>query len=297
MSRHFTLVTVVAAASTLILPGCGASSHPAASTPPAEAIVRSESGKADQSRAGEAGGLPSGVATTAAGLNRKIVYSANVELVVEDFAGVPDEVVAIVKRFDAYVADSNLSGSTGTSRHGTWKIRVPVAHFEEFVNAAQGLGELQSASTQSQDMSEEYYDIDARIRNKTREEERLLALLADHPGNLDEIMSIERALSHVREELERMQGRLRVLTDLTAMTTVQLTITEIHNYQPPQAPTFLTRVERAWNDSLGSLQATGEQAVIAATALFPWLAVLGTCGVPCYGIARTLRRRLRSARE
>jgi hypothetical protein len=297
MSHRVVRTAVVVAAG--VLQVCGESKHNAAPHPSSEAIVRSTlpSAAGEDETSGKAGVPASGVTTTAAGLNRKIIYSAKVEIVVENFDGVPDQVVAIVKRFDAYVADSNLLGATGASRHGTWKIRVPVGRFEEFVDAAKSLGELNSASTESQDISEEYFDVDSRIRNKTREEERLLALLADYPGKLDDVMAIERALSHVREELERMQGRLRVLTDLTAMTTVQLTIAEIHNYEPPQTPTFVTRVERAWSSSLGGLLATGEETVVAATVVFPWLAVAGLCVVPCYGVARTVRRRRRSSRD
>src|SRR5262245_943125 len=96
------------------------------------------------------------------GLDRKIVYNARLELTVKNFSGVPERVLNLVKQFEAYVADSTLAGSTGESRSGTWKTRVPVVHFEEFVSAAKGLGELASASTSSQDVSEEYYDVEAR---------------------------------------------------------------------------------------------------------------------------------------
>ena len=143
------------------------------------------------------------------GHQRKIIYSANVELVVEDFDGMADKVAALAKQFDAYVAGSNLTGSTGETRRGNWKLRVPTARFDEFVAAAKGLGELQSAGTTSKDVSEEYYDVDARIRNKTKEEERLLKLLEERPGKLEDVIAIERELSRVRGELERMQGRMR----------------------------------------------------------------------------------------
>lgn len=87
-------------------------------------------------------GLAKAGASVPAGLDRKIVYRAQVELAVEDFAGVSDRVLALIKKFDGYVADSTLSGSTGETRRGSWTIRVPVARFEEFVGAAKGLGEL-----------------------------------------------------------------------------------------------------------------------------------------------------------
>ncbi len=203
--------------------------------------------------------------------NRKIIYTASVELAVEDFSGTPERVAELARRYDGYLAGSNLSGQTGESRRGTWTIRVPVERFEEFVKSAKGLGEVVRATTDSRDVSEEYFDVEARIRNKTKEEERLLALLEERPGKLEDVIAIERELSRVREELERMQGRMRVLADLTSLTTVELSIIEIRNYQPPQAPTLATQIRRTWAGSVAALAAAGKGALLAAVAVTPWL--------------------------
>ncbi|HEY1599664.1 MAG TPA: DUF4349 domain-containing protein [Pirellulales bacterium] len=295
MSHPMVRTVVGALLLLIVLQGCSGSSGPVG-PPPAEALANFAMATT-KTADGESGLSTNRFDTTPAGLNRKIVYTAHVALVVDDFDDVPARVVALVKRLDAYVADSNLAGATGESRRAVWKIRVPVAHFEEFVSAAQGLGELQSARTESLDMSEEYFDIDARIRNKTREEEWLLKLLEDRPGKLEDVMAIERALSQAREEMERLQGRLRVLTDLTAMTTVNLSITEIHGYEPPQSPTFAIRVRRAFDGSIDSLQSTGEETVVATAAMAPWLAAVGLSCLPGYIVARAVRRRSRRTNE
>jgi hypothetical protein len=233
---------------------------------------------------------------TPAGLSRKIIYTANVDLVVEDFSPMPERVGALVKKYDAYVAGSSLTGKAGDSRRATWKIRVPVARFDEFVAAAKELGELVTASTTSQDVSEEYYDVDARIRNKTKEEERLLKLLEERPGKLEDVIAIERELSRVREELERMQGRLRVLADMTSMTTVQLSVSEIRGYEPPQAATFVTRTARALDGSLTALLAAGEAIVIAVVIAAPWLPAFILALALAYYCARKCRRLLSAKR-
>jgi hypothetical protein len=228
-------------------------------------------------------------------LERKIIYSAKVELVVEDFHGMADKVAALVKRFDAYVAGSNLAGTTGETRRGSWKVRVPTARFDEFIAAAKGLGELQSAGTTSKDVSEEYYDVDARIRNKTKEEERLLKLLEERPGKLEDVIAIERELSRVRGELEHMQGRMRVLADLTALTTVELAITEVHDYKPLEAATLATRLRRTFEDSLETLGATGANLLVVLAAIVPWLPLVALAVGAGYAIWRTQRPATRSA--
>lgn len=223
--------------------------------------------------------------------NRKIIYTATVELAVEDFTGTPERVAELVRKYDGYLAGSNLSGETGESRRGTWKIRIPVERFEDFVKSAKGLGEVIRATTDSRDVSEEYYDVEARIRNKTKEEERLLKLLEERPGKLEDVIAIERELSRVREELERMQGRMRVLADLTSLTTVELTIVEIRNYEPPQTPTLATQVRRTWDGSLEALTSTGRAALLTAVALAPWLPLVAVViAVPVLLARRKLRK-------
>jgi hypothetical protein len=259
-------------------------------------VVAGRAYQTPKAASGESGaGWPAAVvAGQDSDIQRKIVYQATIALHVEDFSGASQKVVELVKQFEGYVADSTLEGKPGENRSSTWKIRVPLGRFEEFVGAAKGLGELISAGTTSQDVSEEYYDVDARIRNKTKEEERLIKLLEERQGKLEDVIAIERELSRVREELERMQGRMRVLADLTSMTTVRLAISETRHYEPAEAPSLATRLRRALEGSVDSLRAAAESTLVNATAALPWLAVLSIAGMLIY---LPLRRRLMSRRE
>jgi len=63
---------------------------------------------------------------------------------------------------------------------------------------------------------------------------------------------------------------MRVLADLTSFTTAELTITEIHNYKPEDAPTLATRVGRSFDSLLVALASTGANAPVAAAAVVPW---------------------------
>ncbi|MBX7165362.1 MAG: DUF4349 domain-containing protein [Pirellulales bacterium] len=229
--------------------------------------------------------------TSSTGLSRKIIYNAEVELIVEDFAGVPERVVALVKQFEGYVADSSLRGASGMNRTGMWRIRIPVQRFEEFRTAAAGLGELMRSDVNSEDVSEEFYDAEARVRNKKKEEDRLLKLLEERPGNLEDVVAIERELSRVREEIERIEGRLRVLTDLTSLATVEIHIQEVRDYEPPQAPTLATRLRRSWEGSLEALSSTGELALIGFVGLLPWIPALAVPAVAIFWATRRIFRR------
>ena len=135
-----------------------------------------------------------------------------------------------------------------------------------------------------------------RIRNKQREEERLLELLETQTGKLQDILSVEKELSRVREEIERYQGRLRVLKDQTTLSTVTLRIDELRGYLPDESPGFRTRIARAWSGSLESLALLGQVLLIGLVALAPWLVILMVLVLfPVLWIRWMLRRRRRRA--
>jgi hypothetical protein len=273
--RHIVLFTTA-----LALAGCADASYESrsvnyASTPPPGAAARADMAPAVPPAGKAAADLPAGgEATKAATAGRKIIYNARVELVTEDLAGLEGRLRRLVEVSKGYYADSQVSGKTGAQRDATWKVRVPVEAYDSFLEGVKSLGELVSVRADSQDVSEEYYDVEARIKNKKIEEERLVKLLAEATGKLEEVLKVERELSRVREEIERFEGRLRVLANLTSLTTVTIAAREVHDYEPPQAPTFSTRIARTFGGSVDSLRRFGENAVLFVVGIAPWLPVV-----------------------
>lgn len=214
------------------------------------------------------------VTTKAATLGRKIIYNAHLDLVTEDLNKLESGLNKLVTANKAYVADSDRTGSAGATRHGSWRIRVPVDLYEPFLETAKTLGEVVSIKADSQDVSEEFFDLEAREAAKKVEETRLLKHLADSTGKLEEILAVERELSRVRSEIERMQGRLRALGNLTSLATVTVTASEIKGYIPPQAPTLGTKLARAFSGSVENLQQFGEMLLIAFVGFVPWIPIV-----------------------
>src|SRR5262249_21031220 len=151
---------------------------------------------------------------------RKIIYTAVINMIVEDFAKADRDLIELVKVHKGYVINSEVSGSPGSPRNGQWKVRVPIDQFDPFRAALAKLGEPERSSTDSQDVAGEFSDVEARIKTKKAEEASLLKLLEKATGKIDDILAVRRELSRVREEIERQQGRLQVLAKLTAMSTL-----------------------------------------------------------------------------
>ena len=258
------------------------SSPPPATPPEAGGPQLAPESKADTSR------VPA--------LPRKILYRALIEVTVDRFSDAEREVARLVKEQGGYIAESDVSGSPGAARSGRWVVRIPVERLDTFEEAVIRLGELLKRHRDSQDVTEEFYDVEARIKNKKIEESRLLKLLEESTATLKDTIEVERELSRVRGEIEQMQGRLQLLANLTSLTTVTITISEQFRYLPREAPTFVARIGRTFRASVQSLTEVLESLALMVVAVIPWIPLLSPIALVAWLIARRRRPRAPAAR-
>jgi hypothetical protein len=225
---------------------------------------------------------------------RRVIQTATLELLVEDFEPARQQLIRLVDEAKGFVAASETGGSPGVPRSGKWTVRVPVKRFAEFMDSASRLGETLRVRTDAQDVTEQFVDLDARLKNKRIEEDRLQEHLKASTGKLDEILTVERELARVRGEIEQTQGRLQKLAGLADLATVTLTLRERKGYTAPESPAFGTTIGRTFGDSLEVLTRVGKTLVLIAVAVAPWAPVLGVIAGGAWLIAR--RRKTWAAR-
>jgi Domain of unknown function (DUF4349) len=234
--------------------------------------------------AGDAG------ANAAPAVLRKIIHTATLELLADDFDAARQEVARLVEAHQGLIAQSEIAGSPGAPRAARWVVRVPVQKYQPFVDAASRIGESVVHRTDAQDVSEQFFDLEARLKTKREEEERLRQLLKDATGKLTEVLEVERELTRVRGEIEQADGRLHKLANLVELTTVTVTVRERKGYVSPEAPAFGVTVSRTFHDSADALVGVGKAVVLAAVALAPWLPVLAVLGAGVWWSVRRANR-------
>jgi uncharacterized coiled-coil protein SlyX len=230
-----------------------------------------------EKREGIGGGINTedGPQSVTLGLPRKIIYEAEITLTVQEFFASEIAVTKLVKQYGGYFADAYVDRTYGQQLSGRWRIRIPVAQFDPFLEAVSRLGVPESRHQTAQDVTEEFVDLEARISNKKRLEKRIVELLSSSSGKIKDVIEVERELARVRGEIEQSEGRLRYLTDRTEFTTVVVSTREVRDYVPPETPSFLTRMRQTLGHSLLSLRDFGEYVLIATVFMLPWMAVLG----------------------
>src|SRR5262245_44107477 len=131
---------------------------------------KTETGKAEADKRGEeVGGAPP-EAEPGKQVPKKIRYTANIAVVVKELTAAEQSLMQLLEKEKGYVAKSDITGTTGERRRGEWTLRVPVERFHPFRDAVVKLGEPVRNSLDSEDVTEEFYDLQARIKNMQAEE-------------------------------------------------------------------------------------------------------------------------------
>lgn len=155
-----------------------------------------------------------------------IIRTGQAWIDVDTLASAVAAVHAMAARVGGFIANTTIQTGEGQRHTAGLEIKVPSANYELAMNGLTGIGELRSSTTSTEDVGEEYVDMSARMANARRLEDRLVTLLANRTGKLDDVLAVERELARVREEIERYEGRLRYLRTRTATSTINVTLSE-----------------------------------------------------------------------
>lgn len=213
--------------------------------------------------------------------NRKIIYNANVELVVESLNVTEAAVSRLVEAQEGYLEKSVVRAPLIASLHrtGFWTIRIPVARFSACMSGIAKLGALKESNVESTDVTEKFYDLQAHIKNNQVEEESLQKFLIEKSttGTLDEILTIRKEIRAIRGEIDRQQGQLQRWSNDTSFATISLSIHEKDVpvvAAVPVVPTFLEQIRQTFSGSLEAMLAVCQALTLALVAFVPWIPML-----------------------
>ncbi|MFC1893096.1 DUF4349 domain-containing protein [Chloroflexota bacterium] len=218
---------------------------------------------------------------------RLIIRSGNMSLVVEDVTSSRDEIARLAIGFGGYVVSSQIFGEEQELR-GSISIRVPDDRFDQALSELRGLAvRVKSESTDSQDVTEEYIDLQSRLKNAEATESQYLALL-EKATDVEDILRVYEHLSQIRREIEQLKGRIQYLERTSSMSLITV------HLEPEATAKALVRagwsVLETFKSAIRGLVTAGQ--VLGTIAI--WLIIF----VPVWGIGLGIflwrRRRKRS---
>ncbi|CAH2716506.1 hypothetical protein BACCIP111895_03693 [Neobacillus rhizosphaerae] len=158
--------------------------------------------------------------------NKMVIYQADLQLRVKKFNQTVQNLEEKALKFGGYIAESNVTKEGKEQVSGRITIRIPQKHFQEFLHDAEGqAAEVLQRNITGQDVTEEYVDLDSRLKSKRVVEERLLSFMKG-AAKTEDLLKISADLAAVQEEIETIEGKMKFLENQTALSTVTITLYE-----------------------------------------------------------------------
>lgn len=196
---------------------------------PQESVAYEPGGPAADADNGFAPEEAPGLAGGAYYENTKIIRTADLSLQSTDFDGAVDALNALVTAQKGYLESSEFSNgsyNSGSSRWGSFTIRVPKENFDAFMGAVGDVAYVTSQTTGVRDVGEEYYDAELHLKTLNTKHERLLALL-ERAELMEDIISLESALSDVEYQIQQYSSTLTRYDALIDFSTVHVELREV----------------------------------------------------------------------
>ena len=217
--------SVILAAVTL-LAACGAAAG-AGSSPAAMEIMADGSAPAPlaQKASRSADNVPAGGTTSTSTSTqlakvdvRKRIVTGSLDLQVADMAGALSAINGRMAGLGAWLASSQIEAAWASL-----VIRVPAERYDQLVSQLGGSGRIIRSSTQAEDVTDQWFDLDNRLRSKRILQERYLTYLRQ-AKNVEDLMAIERQVNELTAEIEQLEGGFKRLGDQVAYSTLTVNL-------------------------------------------------------------------------
>lgn len=232
------------------------------------------------------------VATLAA--DRKIIRNADLIIETESPTDGLRRITSIAEGHGGFVVTSEVkhndaSGQTKPTQTVTVVARVPSSEFSEALDQIRSVGNrMIQEKVSGQDVSEEYLDIEARIRTKKALEAQFIEIMKQ-ARKVSDALEVQTQLADVRTEIERFEGRRRFLENQSALSTITTTLQMPSPLVAATTTGFSQSIKQAFGDAVDTAAAIILFVIQAVIVVIPIVLLIG---LPGWIVWRALRRRL-----
>ncbi len=157
---------------------------------------------------------------------RMIIKNGDLTIEIEKYDESMVQVQKITESLGGFISDSRMEIHYSGVKSGNIEIRVPSEKFETAMIEYKKLAKkVEAEGAKGTDVTEEFFDLEARLINKKKAEARMQEILKA-AKTVREILEVERELTGIREDIERFEGRRRFLADQASLSTIRLTMHE-----------------------------------------------------------------------
>lgn len=229
--------------------------------------------------------------------DQKVIYTGSLELETTEFDDTVKALAGLAGSLGGYLESSTVSGGSRGYRWADHTIRVPADAFDRFFEQAGALAHVTRQSTELKNITETYYDTEGRLKTQQIKLERLQKLLSQ-AENMEDIITIESAISETEWSIENLSGTLRHYDALVDLATITVSIREVYKLSETETlpEGFGARVRGALSRGGNAFADSVEDLIVTLAYNWLWLLLWGLILTAAVVTAKKLHRRRKAAR-
>lgn len=161
---------------------------------------------------------------------RMIIKTGSLSMVVKDVNNAVAEVAKYATDNGGFVVYTNIY-KNGITPAGEVTVRIPAKVFDTGVGEIKKIGEVKSESVNGQDVTEEYVDLEAQVKNLRASENQFLQIM-NRAVKIEDVLAVQRELTNVRGQIENIQGRMKYLSQSAELSTLTVYLSTDPNVLP-----------------------------------------------------------------
>lgn len=231
----------------------------------------------------------------------KIIYSSDVTVETTAFDETIAKAEALVKEYGGWIESSSVNGANyydasrgyARNRSASFSLRIPSSRFNELMNSLSSLGNIPYSHTYTENVTAQYYDVQARLTAYAAQEKRLLEMM-ELAESVEDVILLESRLSELRYQIESLQSTLNNWDRRVSYSSVYLDIKEVREYtpEPERRISYGEELAGALRDGLQAVGSFFKNLLVFLAEALPLLLVLGAIvWLIVWLIRRAVRRR------
>lgn len=228
---------------------------------------------------------------------KKVIKSGDLTLKIADADKAVSQITEIAKANGGDIFSTDLYEETNNEKSGTVTVKVPVANFEKaFAEIKKVASLVVRESISGQDVTEQYTDLQSRLKNKQAEEQAFAKIL-ERSGEIDDVLKVTKELARVRGEIEVLQGRIKLLESQADMSTITAQISEDQNITISDRWRPFQIIKETVNSLLKDIQKFVNFVIVLVIRVVPVIMLYAAIVWIIYLIGRKIYRKVKTNKD
>lgn len=224
---------------------------------------------------------------------RMIIKTGSLSIEVDKYDETETKINEIVKKYNGFIANSKSSQNSSGNKSGTITVKVPADKYDALITDASKIGKVMNQNIQSNDVTEEYVDLEARLKTQKELEQRLIKLLNEKASRLSDVIEVEEKLASVRQKIESFEGRMKLLKSQSDLSTLTINVYEPSMISTSSGGGFFYELGQAIKKGLSGFTNVLAVSITVFIAIIPLVII----AIIIFWIIKKLLRKRRINRE